>query len=92
MELLDAAMIHFPRPRNRNSRYVVVTLIAAVGIGLSSVAFFHLRTSHRDLIKTAVQAETGQRIRAVENQFGNHFRAVYRALVVRQRHGPRYSC
>ena len=77
MELLDAAMTNLPRPRNRRSRYWVVILIAAVGVGLSIVAFFYLRTSQRDLIQAAVQAETGQRIRAVENRFGDHFRAVY---------------
>ena len=77
MELLDAAMTYSPHPRNRRSRYVVVILIAAVGIGLSNVAFFYLRTNHQDLIQAAIQAETGQRIRAVENRFGNHFRAIY---------------
>jgi hypothetical protein len=29
------------------------------------------------LIQAAIQAETGQRIRAVENRFGSHFRAIY---------------
>jgi PAS domain S-box-containing protein len=69
-------MTNFWRSRNRRSRYLTVILIAAIGGALSVSAFFHLRNQQREMIQTEVKAEAGQRIRALENRFGNDVRSI----------------
>ncbi|MCL4205134.1 MAG: response regulator [Pirellulaceae bacterium] len=70
-------MTNFLRFRNRRSRYLTVILIAVIGGALSFTAFGFLRSNQREFVRTEVQAEASQRIRALENRFSNDVRAIY---------------
>ncbi len=81
-------MTDFQPIRNRHSQLLVVILIAALGMGLSTGAFFYLRSSQRDLIEAAVEGDTGQRIRAIENRFSSHVRLIYQLSAFVGQTGP----